>query len=554
MMKGRQARIALGMLAIFVFVASTVLAQRIDGDLRGVVKDPTGAVVPGATVTITNQNTGVSRETETTSLGGFFAGNLLPGVYTVEVEASGFKRAVKTNVRVIANRVVQVNVELEIGAAVETVTIEAGAELIQTESSTLVGGTFTETTLSSVGAMIGGTGTLTGDVRNLAILAAGTTTQPGGMAGQGGSIGGNRPRNNSFVVDGLDNNDPSVTGQNGPVIAEAIKEFTLLTNQFTAEYGHSTAGHFITTTESGTNEIHGKAWWYNQNRNFNSFDNLTRAVTAQGADKPRYDVNRIGGQAGGAAIKDKLFYFGSFEYQNGTFEGTPSGTILVPTGAGLSTLQALASTPGSGVSPTNVGILADFVPTTSVATGTQQVFDESTGTTVNIPIGQFSASTPSFRRVHLFMLSSDYQTARHRISGRYHYSRQRSIAAGELPIAIFNSNTVFDTQRVTISDVLTIGSNAVNELRVGYNRRTGPDQALESIAAPAGTDVFGNYTLDEMSLSIGPQSNFPQSQAGNTYQIADNFTYITGSHTLKVGGDVRNLLRGGGFLPRERGD
>ncbi len=90
--------------------------------------------------------------------------------------------------------------------------------------------------------------------------------EPGGVAGQGGSVGGNRPRNNNFVVDGVDNNDPSTTGTLTPVIAEAVEEFTLLTNQFNAEYGHSTAGQFITTTRSGSNELHGRAWWYNQNR------------------------------------------------------------------------------------------------------------------------------------------------------------------------------------------------------------------------------------------------------------------------------------------------
>ena len=298
MMKGRQARIALGVLAIFVFVASTVLAQRIDGDLRGTVKDPTGAVVPGATVTITNQNTGISRKTETAAVGGFFAGNLLPGVYTVAVEASGFKRAVKADVRVIANRVVQVIVEVEVGAAVQTVTVEAGAELVETQTATLAGGTFRNEQLSSASVM--GGFNLDGDPFQLAVLAPGTTTQPGGVVGEGGSVGGNRPRMNNFTVDGLDNNDPSVTGRIAPIIAEAVEEFTLLTNQFAAEYGHSTAGQFITTTKSGGNQIHGQGWWYNQNRNFNSFDNLTRSTTAPGADKPRYDYNRLGG--GGARL------------------------------------------------------------------------------------------------------------------------------------------------------------------------------------------------------------------------------------------------------------
>ncbi len=559
MMKGRQARIALGVLAIFVFVASTVFAQRIDGDLRGVVKDPTGAVVPGATVTITNQNTGISRETETTSLGGFFAGNLLPGVYTVAVEASGFKRAVKADVRVIANRVVQVNVELEIGAAVETVTIEAGAELVETETSTLVGGTFRNEQLTS--SIVMGGGNLDGDPFQLAVLAPGTTTQPGGVLGEGGSVGGNRPRMNNFTVDGLDNNDPSVTGRIAPIISEAVEEFTLLTNQFSAEFGHSTAGQFMTTTKSGTNDIHGQAWWYNQNREFNSLDNLTRATTAPGADKPRYDYNRFGGQAGGRIQKDKWFYFGSFEYQNLTQAGVSSGDILVPTAAGLSTLQSLASTPGTGISPTTVGILTDHVPPAAAATGSVNVCDESinptcdpAGALVSIPTGSFSATSPNFDRLHLFLLSSDYKTARHNISGRFHWSRQRGPVSGDLPVAQFSSNQAYDTRRVTLSDVFVINPQWVNELRVAYLRADGPSLPVQDIPAPAGTDVFGNYSLQDLGLFIGPNSNLPQTGGNNIYQLSNNTTYMHGSHTFKFGVDIRDIISFSQFLPRARGD
>jgi hypothetical protein len=404
-------------------------------------------------------------------------------------------------------------------------------------------------------------GSLTGDVRNLAIIAPGTTTQPGGMAGQGGSIGGNRPRNNSFTVDGLDNNDPSVTGANGPVINEAVQEFTLLTNQFNSELGHSTAGHFVITSKSGSNEIHGRGWWFNQNRNFNSLDNLTRAVTASGADKPRFDANRLGGQVGGPILKDRWFYFGAYEFQNLGLAGTAPSAISVPTAAGLQMLQTLAGSATSGVSPVNVGLLATHAPVAASQTGTINVCDESLnptcavgGASLAIPIGTFSATTPQFLTTHLFQIAQDYQTDAHKISGRYHYSRQRSITAGTLPVQQFNSDTIFDTQRVTLSDVWTLSARAVNELRIGYMKRTGPDQAVQNLTPPGNNDAFGNYAIADMSLELGPLSNFPQGQAGNTYQFADNFTYVAGKHTIKTGLDVRNILRTGGFLPRARGD
>jgi hypothetical protein len=303
------------LLVALLLIPTVALGQRLDGDLRGVVKDPTGAVIPEAAVTITNQDTGEVRNLKTTRAGVYFASNLLPGSYMIRVEVSGFRTVERTSVVVISNRIVEANFSLEVGPTVEVVTVEEGAELVTTQSSTLVGVSHSKYELSGPGSMGAIAGANAGNPIALAAYAPGTTTQPGGMAGQGGSIGGNRPRMNSFTVDGLDNNDPSVTGQNGPVLAEAIREFTLITNQFAAEYGHSTAAQFVVTTDAGTNEIHGKGWWYHQNRNYNAFDNLTRAATPPGEDKPRYDVNRFGGAAGGSIVKGRALPAGGSRCQ-----------------------------------------------------------------------------------------------------------------------------------------------------------------------------------------------------------------------------------------------
>ena len=546
------------LLALFVVLVGAVSAraQRLDGDLSGEVKDAQGLLVAHAKVTILNQATGVKRQLETTESGTFFAANLLPGVYTVQVEQSGFKKVVKPGVEVIANRLAEVTLTLELGTASETVTVEAGAQMVDTQTATL-GNTFSGVQLNSPIIAQGG---LTGNLINLAILAPGTTTQPGGVAGTGGAIGGNRPRNNSFTVDGLDNNNTSVTGEAAPVIGEAVKEFTLLTNEFSAEYGHSTAGQFIITTKSGTNQIHGGGSWYNRNRHYNALDNLN-AATFQGKDPPRFDNNLLGGEAGGAILKDKWFYYGAYQFQNAGFAGASSSSIKVPTQAGLSTLQSLASTPGSGISPANVKILSDHIPVASTATGSFKVCNELTnsscdpaGAFVSIPVGQSSATAPQFNVSHLFLISQDYQTSRHKISGRFHYSRLRSIDAGAFPVAEFNSPRTFDTRRVTISDAFTVSSRVVNEFRLGYERVIGPNLPVGNISPPAATDVFGNYEIPAMSLNIGPQGNFPQGSAANTYQAADNVTIIRGKHTFKGGVDVRDILRDGGFLPRARGE
>jgi len=218
-------------------------AQGLDGTLRGEVKDQGGALVVGAKVTVTSEQTDLKRTQETTS-GGFNFPNLLVGAYTIIVEHEGFKKYLFKGIEIKENQVTEVTAQLELGLLTQTVEVTSSAELVQTTSSQL-GGSWGAREASEVPLPV-----LSGNTLNLSMLQVGTTSQSGGVAGVGGAIGGNRPRNNSFVVDGVDNNDVSVTGPVQYVIPEAVGEFTLLTNQFSAEYGHSTAGQFIANTKA----------------------------------------------------------------------------------------------------------------------------------------------------------------------------------------------------------------------------------------------------------------------------------------------------------------
>ncbi len=537
---------------IFVFVLAVLLtssptwAQSLFGTINGKVIDQTGQVVPGATVTLGNQDTGATRNQVTTDVGTFSFPNLALGRYTATVELAGFKKAVAQNINVKANQNVDVTMTLAVGGVEEVVQVEAGGEMVNTTSPQLEG--YTTKNVADMPIP-----DLTGNPINLAVLAPGTTSQPGGVVGEGGSIGGNRPRNNNFVVDGVDNNDPSVTGSMSPVIQDAVDEFTLLTNQFSAEYGHSTGGQFITTTRTGTNDIHGRGWWYSQNRHLNSLDNISRSTTPPGSEKPRYDYNRLGGQAGGPILKDKWFYFGSFEYRDQTLGAAPSGGILIPTAGGISALETLAGDPASGVSPAMVALLKDHVPVAPSGGETFPVTHEGTGVVTPIEFGQFAGTTPNFDRTHLFLISSDYQTANHRISGRFHYSRERGIQPGDLPTAEFNNPVVFDTRRFTLGDVWSITPQVVNEFRVGFNRAV-QDQPLALPPGPGGTDIFGNYAINDLSLDIGPNGDLPQSRIDNAYQASETFTLIRGAHTFKFGAEVRDYISPSKFLPRERGE
>jgi len=143
-------------------------------------------------------------------------------------------------------------------------------------------------------------------------------------------------------VDGVDDNNLGVTGNNSTVIPDAVAEFNLTTNQFSAEYGHSAGGQFSLVTKTGSNNRHGSGEWYNQNRNYNSLDNLTKtAIDVQHtlAGQPAFDNNRFGGTIGGPIIKNKLFVFGAYEYTYLHGQGTATA-FTGPTADGLAILQA----------------------------------------------------------------------------------------------------------------------------------------------------------------------------------------------------------------------
>ena len=189
------------------------------------------------------------------------------GTYTITVEKSGFKKAVQTGVNVESNQVTDSKVRMELGEVSSVVEVQAGSDLVKTDSSTL------EATFSGKVTQDLPVNTLGGDVKEFAVFVPGTTTQQGGVLGSGGSIGGNRPRFNSFNIDGVEDNKLDTNGPTQPVIQESVAEFTLLTNQFSAEYGHSAGGIFNVVTKSGTNDWHGTGWFYNRNRNYDALDN-----------------------------------------------------------------------------------------------------------------------------------------------------------------------------------------------------------------------------------------------------------------------------------------
>ncbi len=527
----RTTRFAIFALLACLFATQVLHAQRLDGTLRVTVTDKTGASIEDARVTVTNDATNVPKTATASSAGTYVFPDLTVGTYSVTVEKDGFRKAVIKSIQVESNQVAEATATLEIGDLASVVEVEAGAELVKTESSEL-GATFAGKVVNDLPV-----NTLGGDVKEFAVFAPGTTTQQGGVLGSGGSIGGLRPRFNGFSVDGVDDNRLDVNGPTQPVIQESVAEFTLLTNQFGAEYGHSAGGQFNIVTKSGTNDWHGSAWWYNRNRDFDAATNQEKtAFTGTGDVKNRFDYNREGGSVGGPIKRNRLFIYGAYEFQ-GEGLGSQGATVTMPTASGLQQLQAM--NPDAAVA----AILKEF-PAAPTKSGTTLV----NGTPIDV--GQYAGVAPNFSNQHDFTVNADLNLGSHQIRSRVLYDRQRQPFVNPIqPQAQFTGTQQSDARKVILTDSWAINSRFINDFRASYSRLNGP-----ITLPPASFSNFPNVEIDEFGSNVGPYSLAPQAYAQNIYQLVDNLSYIRGKHTFKFGVEGRNYISPTNVLPRARGE
>ena len=521
-------------LAICLGLAGVVRAQSNEGSLRGDVTDNQGGTVADAKVTATNTATQVNYDTTTTSAGTYFFASLPVGIYSVAVEKDGFQKYVRTSVQVFANQVTEANAPLTIGSSATTIEVMAGADLVQTTTSQISNdfGSKQITELPNT--------SLDGSPLSLALLAPGTTGQGAGVLGEGGSIGGARPRMNSFSIDGVDDNRLDVTGHSQPVIQDSIAEFNLITNQFAAEYGHSAGGQFNIVTKSGGNAWHGSLFGYNQNRNYNAMDNLDHQ---NGLTQPnRFDYNRVGGEVGGPIIHNKLFIYGAYQR---IWEGlaTQGVSQTAPTAAGLAELKAIAA--DSAV----VDILNQFPVAPANDAGTQTVTTPACPAGCVIEFGNIAPFAPNFLNQHDFIVNTDYNQGRHALGFHvlYDKSRQPNVNAST-PLSQFTGSAANDVRKYLFKDTWSANDRFVNDFRASLSR------FVLAFTVPSTFSNFPNAEIDANGLNIGPQGCSPQSNIINTYQVLDNMSYVRGKHTFKWGAEWRHWIAPGSFLPRERGE
>jgi hypothetical protein len=539
--------LALSFVVLGLTIPTFVNAQAISGDLLGVVTDTSGAVVANATVTATNLGTGVKTTTTTNAAGQYHFVNLPVGHYSLQSTGAGLTGGYK-DVEVQLNHQVTANITAAASGSETTIEVTAEAPSIDT-TTPQIQNTFTTNQLQDLPSATVGLGVL-----NLSLLDAGVATSGGIGAGTGPSISGQRPRNNNFTIEGVDNNSKSVTGPVVTIPNDAVDNFTVLQNQFAPEYGHSSGGQFNQTIKSGTNQWHGRVYEYFQNRNLNAIDASSARTQAGNASiiNPAFDANRFGGQIGGPIFKDKLFFFTNAEY-NPIHNAVGSLFICAPTAAGYQTLSQLP-----GLSQTNFNVLKQFEGTAPVSAAQLGAASNcakigALTTAGGAEVGDINFSPSVFNNTFTSTNSVDYNLSQNdQMRFRYIYQKNDATDNAGVNIPTFFTTVPTRDHVVTFSEYHTFTPSLTNEFRLGFNRNT---QFFTAGNFPfSGLAVFPNLTFDDTANQIGPDPNAPQFGIQNVYQATDNVVWIKGRHNLKFGIEGRKYISPQGFTQRARGD
>ncbi|HXJ14952.1 MAG TPA: carboxypeptidase regulatory-like domain-containing protein [Candidatus Limnocylindrales bacterium] len=557
----------LGVVALVVSLLLGGIAQSqvISGDVIGTVLDKSGAAVPSATVTALKVDTGTKYTSPVNGAGEFRFGNLPPGLYDISATAPSFATTTVNGFKVDLNRTLTLNITLEVRSATATIEVIGSAPILDTSTPTI--STTFEQKQMDLPTVSQGSGVL-----NLSLLTAGVANGGALGAGTGPAVGGQRPRNNNFTVEGIDNNSKSVTGPLVPIPNDSIQEFTVLQNVYSPEFGHSDGGQFNYVLKSGTNSIHGLGYEYMQNRNMNAMDQTAKNGKLTG--NPRFDDNRFGGNIGGPILKNKLFFFGSAQYNPHGAAAVPGAPVCTPTTAGYAAIDTVP-----GISATNLSVFKQYA--SAAPTGgdcpTAPLSDprdgtDNTGGFIYIPnsgapggytpidVGILTVVGPNFNNSKTWLVKLDYDISpKDQIRGAYISNDLTAIDITPTLPAFYLTNPANTNRLVTINEYHTFNSYLSNEFGLGFNRTYSLTSSgnfnFPGLENTDGSHNFPNLTFDDLNaLQMGPDPNGPQYTYQNVYSLRDNFTWVKGRHTLKVGIEARKYISPQSFTQRSRGD
>ncbi len=553
------------------------------GAITGIISDPSGAVIVEAQVTVTNQATGEVRKVTSRNDGIYLVPLLSPGSYRVEVSKQGFKTSSVLGIRVNVTETATVNVKMEIGAVSETVEVTGVQELLQTNSAER--GRVTDSEMISALPLV------TRNYTQIIALNPGISAEPTSAtalgrgagsdgAGSGGfSAHGAMTYDNNFQMNGVEIND-TMGGQtlSGGVAVpnpDSLQEFKVLTGQYDASYGRNSGANVNVVTKGGSNHMHGSLFEYLRNDDLNA---NSWAFNKNGQPRAVLKQNQFGGSLGGAAIKDKLFYFGSYQgtrQRNGVSSSCSSTVYLPPltndrSAAALGKLFAgkqgyfqyvygsilgfqvgpSIKADGSNINPVALAILqaknpdgSYVIPSpqriTSAATNDPSVFDT---------LGQSSLSTPCPYTENQIVSRVDWvQSDKSTWSGSFFWSNSNTVQTFyQTLIPNFPSTLVSNYRNFSLQNTYLLKPSLVNQVTIGYTRQraasvqTNPFTFADfGITAPP-ADNPPNIIFADTGVNIGGYGQqFPFAQ--NTYVAQDILNWTHGKHSFKFGGGISRI-------------
>src|SRR6266550_439015 len=515
--------------------AATGWGQTGTSTIRGTVKDPSNALVSGATVTITSLETNAVRTMQTTTAGTFVFEFLSVGDYEIKVEAKGFRKSVVRPVQALVANVTDVSVALEIGEISSTVTVEAVAATVQVNTAdATLGNNFSSTQLTQL--PIEGRGVLP-----LLTLQAQVTPD--------GYVAGGRSDQSNVTLDGVDINDAETSDVSKPVLrlnSEAIEEFRVVTVNANSDEGRSSAAQINLVTKSGTNSWHGSAFEFHRNTIFTANDFFNNR---SGVERPKLIRNVFGGTLGGPIVKNKLFFFYSYEGRRDA-SGT-SITSLVPLGGlgkGQLVVNAQRCTQNTASGDVTCETPQDFTLTTPQLDNAWNVVhtnpiaiqtlkdaatkypanDTSIGDGIMTGGFRFNASTPvklNSNMARIDWTMSSKMSAFFRLNTYYDHDTTTLLPAfPDTPAPSLWAHP----WGVLASHNWTIGHSLVNSFRYGLTRQGFSQQGDSSQNAITFRGVFQPTNFNRTTSRTTPVHN-----------IVDDVAWIKGTHTIKFGTNVR---------------
>src|SRR6267143_738970 len=507
----RVSSLLLTLLAAFVLMFAPTVSASPTGSITGFVKDQSGSTVSGGKLTLTNMSTNAKLEAESDSNGSFQFLQLAPAMYSLRVEATGFKKVVIDNIVVQVDQITHLEPSLQVGSVAETIEVSGGAiPLLESDRSTL----------SNVvdSQVISNMPLNARQYLDLALLTPGVLPSSAGTQGGGFNVSGARSQSNVFLLDGVSNIDTQINSALGNFrITDGVQEFAVQTSVATAEFGRGTGGQVSIVTKSGTNQFHGTAFEYLRNSVLDAADFFTNK---NGGKKNPLHRNQYGGTLGGPILKNRMFFFLSYE---GFRQIAPTvSSARVPTDAERASVT----------DPVSQSLL-QFWPAAN--------FTPSSGSSNNF-IANVGAST--FDETGLAKVDYNFSERDH-LTARWAQYGGTVFTPGALPLLGGNANSPVSESGV-FDYTHTFSPRLLNEVRFGFSRNktfiTVQDSGFNAATIFVDSNckqlpgiVYGiKNQLDSVLPTIGipgyaplgSTSNLPQGRITNTYEIFDNMSLI----------------------------